>query len=206
MKKISKIVGLIVVILTFFSVIGVVDIPSFVRTSWAQYNVAPPICTPKSQLPAWDGANWVCATPVLGVAVVPFTSTQTAKQTLLTQTLPAGYLSADANCVRIVAWGTCLNNGDQKTQTIDFGATTVSTTGAINNNNQAWYVEAIVCRTGASTQAALGRAQSDAGNPVLLSTTPAENTANAIVINITATTANHVNNTTARGLVVERVN
>ncbi len=173
---------------------------------FAQYNVAPAVCTTTNKLPAWDGTNWVCATQAVAVAITPVTSTQTAKQTLLTQTLPAGYLAADGNCVRIVAWGTCLNNTNQKTQTIDFGATTVATTGAIANNNQAWYVEALVCRTGASSQEALGRVQSDSTGPTLSRTGPAENTANAIVINITSTNQTSTNGTTARGLVVERVN
>src|SRR5713101_7374163 len=97
--------------------------------SYAQYNVAPPTTCLNTNA-NWDGTNWTCTTSADTINTTSTVSTQTAKQTLLSRTLPAGYLAINGQCINIIAWGTAKANNNTKTQTIDFGATTIATTGA----------------------------------------------------------------------------
>ncbi len=172
--------------------------------SYAQYNVAPPTTCLNTNA-NWDGTNWTCTTSADTINTTSTPSSQTAKQTLLSRALPAGYLAVNGQCINIIAWGIAKANNNTKTQTIDFGATTIATTGAVVNNNGAWKVWGIVCRTSATAQAAVGDATS-ATTVSITNTTPAETLANSININITSTNQTDTDGTTIKGLIVVRIN
>lgn len=142
---------------------------------------------------------------VLNVNTTSTASSQTAKQTLLSYVLPLNAMSANGKCVRVKAWGTAKATANNKTQTIDFGATSVASTGAVANNNGVWVVSAVVCRTGASAQAAVGEATS-ATTVALTNSTPAESTTGNITIAVTSTNVTDTDGTTAKGLIVEYLN
>jgi hypothetical protein len=141
----------------------------------------------------------------LSINTTSTASTQTAKQTLLSFSLPANTLNLNGRCVRVRFWGTAKATANNKTQTIDFGATTVSSTGAVANNNGVWTVEALVCRTGSGAQTAIGSALS-ATTPAATQTTPAETDTGAITIAGTSTNVTDTDGTTAKGLLVEVLN
>jgi hypothetical protein len=141
----------------------------------------------------------------LSINTTSTASTQTAKQTLLSFSVPASTLNLNGRCVRIRFWGTAKATANTKTQTIDFGATTVSSTGAVANNNGVWSVEALVCRTGSNTQTAIGTALS-ATTVAATQTTPGETDTGAITIAGTSTNVTDTDGTTAKGLLVEVLN
>lgn len=58
--------------------------------------------------------------------------------------------------IRVRAWGTYAGNGNNKTAKIFFGSLTAFTTGVVTANTGTWSAEAIILRTGVSTQKALG--------------------------------------------------
>lgn len=142
---------------------------------------------------------------VIHANLTPATSSQNAKQTLMTFALPANTLNVNGRCLRIKFFGSCKNSADNKTQAIDFGGTTVASTGSVLNNNGAWEVNATVCRTAAGAQVASGAGLSVA-TPLMTSTAPAENEAGAITITGNATEAATADGTTAKGLLIELLN
>jgi hypothetical protein len=74
---------------------------------------------------------------------------------LMTYSLPANALSANAKGVRIKAWGTTANNANAKTVKLYFGAVMLTnslTTGSANR----WTVEGLVFRTGSNAQDSFG--------------------------------------------------
>lgn len=80
------------------------------------------------------------------------TDAGTAEKTLLSDTIPAGQLDYTGKSVKIRAWGTTSANGQTKQMKLKFGATTLYDTTALAANNDDWYIEAIITRTGAATQ------------------------------------------------------
>jgi hypothetical protein len=71
---------------------------------------------------------------------------------LITYSLPANALSANAKGVRIRAWGTGANNANAKTLKLYFGTQVILTTALTASQVDTWEAEATVWRTGASTQ------------------------------------------------------
>lgn len=147
--------------------------------------------------------EWV--NDVLTVNTTSTVSTQTAKETLATYSLPAATLATNAEAIEIMAWGTAKATANNKTQTIDFGGTTVASTGAVANNGGVWQLRATIFRTSATAQAAVGSALS-ATTPALSNSTPAETLSGAITINITSTNVTDTDGTTFKGLLVHFVN
>lgn len=66
--------------------------------------------------------------------------------------LPANVLSANGVTLRIYAWGTTANNVNAKTVTLNFGSQTIMTQALTTSLAGTWRIEAIVARTGSSTQ------------------------------------------------------
>lgn len=66
--------------------------------------------------------------------------------------MPASVLSVDGRCLRITAWGTTANNAAAKTVALAFGSQTIMTQALTANIAGNWEIEALVIRTGSSTQ------------------------------------------------------
>lgn len=71
---------------------------------------------------------------------------------LITYSLPANALTASGRGLRIRAWGITANNGNAKTVTLDFGSQVVMTQALTTSIAGTWRIDAIIARTGASTQ------------------------------------------------------
>lgn len=145
-----------------------------------------------------------------GVFAVDTTSAQTAANTsetdLVTDSLDANSLSANGKGVKVKAWGTFAANGNTKTVKLYFGATVIATvTGAYNG--VAWEVEAIVLRTGATTQEAGGHGLVSGQSPTVTRSAPGETLSGAVTIKATGQ-----NGTAAagdivfRGFIIEAIN
>lgn len=138
------------------------------------------------------------------VSTTSLATVGTSKETLATIVLPANSMSSNGKAIRITVWGITAANANNKTVTIDFGATTVSTlTNATNGGNMV--VEAIVVRTGAATQEAIGTGIT-ATVASSTRTTPAETLSGNINILATATTPTAGGDFTFKGMVVEFLN
>lgn len=120
------------------------------------------------------------------------TAADTTKTTLKTYTLPADTLGVDGDLLIIRAIFQTAANANGKTVGIDFGATTVAT-ATFDANNDTFEVIAVINRVGQNNQSALGKAlQWDTATGAAVGnygiyTTPAENFAADIVINIFGT-------------------
>lgn len=71
---------------------------------------------------------------------------------LITYALPANALSANGKGVRIQAWGTAANNANAKTLKLYFGSQIIETFTLTVSQVDTWSIEAVVYRTGSSTQ------------------------------------------------------
>jgi hypothetical protein len=128
-----------------------------------------------------------------GVLTVSTTSAQTGantdETTLWEYALPANTLSANGYSVRVRAWGTYAANANSKSIRHYFGATQLHTVVTAGFNNVGWSVEAVITRTGASAQTALGRYHTNDGaagsQRFGAVTTPAADTTGAITIKVT---------------------
>jgi hypothetical protein len=76
----------------------------------------------------------------------------TGEDNLKSYTLPANSLIADDRGVRITAWGTKANNADAKTLKLYFGSAAILTHSLGTSAAGNWKIEALVFRTGSSTQ------------------------------------------------------
>lgn len=120
------------------------------------------------------------------------TAANTTKTTLKTYTLPASTLAVDGDFLIIRAIFQTAANANGKTVGIDFGATTVAT-ATFDANNDTFELIVIINRVGQNSQSALGKAlQWDTATGAAVGnygiyTSPAENFAADIVINIFGT-------------------
>jgi len=93
--------------------------------------------------------------------------TSSGASNLISYTLPANALTVTNRCLKIVGWGTALNNANAKTVALDFGSQTVITkqlTPSIASTT--WKVQAVVCRSGSSTQDIYAEAWNPMGTTV----------------------------------------
>lgn len=86
------------------------------------------------------------------------TGAGTSEQILQQYTLPANSLSAAGQQVTIRCWGTTAANTNNKTRKLYFGASVI-TTATEAANAAGWDLSLTVMRTGAATQAVVGRGQ-----------------------------------------------
>ena len=160
--------------------------------------------------PAIQAGNSTSTFNPEGVLYVNTTSTgngaYTTEDTLITYTLPAKILSAAPKGVRITAWGNTAANADNKTMKLYFGSEVLATPTAATNN-QGWWLEVDVFKTGPSTQAVFGLGQVGTTGVAPLITTGAETDTAGIVIKLTgqAGTGN-ANDIVAKALIVEMLN
>ena len=108
--------------------------------------------------------------------------------TLITYALRAGALAVTNQAIRIRAWGTTANNANAEAVRLSFGATIIQTLTLTINSAAVWQLEALVFRTGAATEKAMGSvAFHGATASGALITTPAETLANAITVTLDCT-------------------
>lgn len=155
---------------------------------------------------AGTGSETGTLTGTIHVDTTVTTSAATSKTTIVSYSLPANSLSANGKGVRILAWGSCAANGNNKTVTIDVGAggTTVATTGAVANNNGAWRLDATLVRTGAATSISSGTAISaaTAANTVAADTS---SWSAACTIALTATNGTASDDTIFKGWMIQHL-
>lgn len=127
---------------------------------------------------------------------------------LITYTLPAGTLSTDGQTVRVYAWGTTAANGNNKTVTLNFGATSIGNivNGALNNG--VWGVTGYIVRTGAATQECVFSSSDTLGNnAVTRNANSSETLSDAVVIKCTGTSAaSATDDVIQHGMIVELIN
>ena len=128
----------------------------------------------------------------------------TGEDDLMSFSLPANSLNADGKVIRIIAWGTTGANANEKIVKLFFGTAVVRQIGSAAINNKDWRIDAVVVRTGASAQDALG---TEIVDNVSLNThsEPAESTAAVIVIKTTGQ-GNVDNDVVQQGMLVEYLN
>ncbi|MBI4349927.1 MAG: hypothetical protein HY550_00665, partial [Elusimicrobia bacterium] len=131
----------------------------------------------------------------------------TIEEVLLSYSLPANSLSADAKGIKIRAWGTTDADANVKTIKLKFGGTILVTNDQTGSPvSSTWEFEAMVFRTAASAQEAIGKGIVAAANQTVTKSLPAEDTTGAISIAITGETPTQAGDLTAEGLVVEFMN
>lgn len=140
---------------------------------------------------------------VLRVNTTAASNTGTGATDLISYSLPASTLGTNNDFIEIEAWGTYAANANNKTVTLEFGATTLYTTGAVAQNGGAWSIKARVVRTGATTQDAIATiiASGSVGDDATF-TTPAETLSSAVTIKCTAT-GGASSDITQEGLIVK---
>lgn len=129
---------------------------------------------------------------LIGVVLVSSTAVASATagpNDLITATLPADSLIAASRGLRITAGGTTTNNADAKTLTLNFGSQEVLTQAMTVNEANTWEIEAIVLRTGASTQDVFAKVTQLTGTALRKGTFTAgtQTETGAIIIKCTAT-------------------
>jgi hypothetical protein len=114
----------------------------------------------------------------------------TNEDTLQTYTLPGGTLAANGQAVRVNAWGSFANNTHNKTIRFYFGATSVQfPSSATALAAHTWALEAIIIRTGATSQVLKVRYADTSGTSevvaVNMAATPAETLSGSVIIRCT---------------------
>lgn len=132
-------------------------------------------------------------------------NTSTTETDLLSIAMAAGDLRNAGDGYRIVAFGTFAATGNVKQVRLYFGATNLLANFSASSNDLSWRAEALVFRTGATTQKAIGcfSEQNVSNSRIAFYTTPGETLANAITVKVTGQSATASNDITAQGLFVE---
>lgn len=131
----------------------------------------------------------------------------TTDDVAFTYSLPANQLATwgTNTLLNITFWGVSAANGNNKTFKVFFGSVTAISSGVVTINNKSWFAQVRVIRSGASTQAILGSAQSDATAIAASSQAGAEDETAAIVIKgtVASPTTGAANDLVAKGWMVE---
>jgi hypothetical protein len=112
------------------------------------------------------------------------TIADTNETDLWTYSLPAGALNADGRGVRITTWGTYANNANVKTVRLYVGATAIFSNATPTSAAGTWVGDAVVIRTGATSQTYRRLFQATGATAGWDSATLAETMANALTIKI----------------------
>ena len=136
------------------------------------------------------------------------TTATTAETTLQSYTLPASTLATSGQTVRITCWGATAATSNNKTIKLYFGSTSYATP-AQASNGQSWWVQLLVMRTAATTQATYGTGVAGTGSltPVaVVASAGAETLASGVLIKCTGTNGTaSASDITANGMIVELV-
>lgn len=109
--------------------------------------------------------------------------------------------------IRITAWGTSAANGQNKTVKIFFGGTVVISSAVVTINAKSWIAQAVVIRTGISTQKAVGTMQSDATMIAAAAADLTETETAAITVKVTGAspTSSSANDILGKGMLIEAI-
>lgn len=136
------------------------------------------------------------------------TGATTVESTLQSYTLPGGTLATPGQAVRITCWGATSANSNTKLIKLYFGSTSYATP-AQASNGQSWWVQLLVMRTAATTQATYGTGVAGTGSltPVaVVASAGAETLASGVLIKCTGTNGTaSASDITANGMIVELV-
>lgn len=177
------------------------------------FGTAPTIGTPTlndiapgSTVDMGTGTGNATLVGVANVNVTAVGNVGVGEDDLISYTLPANSLSANGKTIRIRAWGTAANNANAKTVKVYFGTATILTTSLTASVADSWWVEALVVRTGASTQDVVARLEETGANVMDMEVGTATQTDTAtIAIKLTGT-ATADNDIVQEGLLVEFLN
>lgn len=128
---------------------------------------------------------------------------------LITYSLPANSLVTTNRTIRITAWGTCTNNANAKTFTLNFGSQVILTHACTASvAGEQWKIESTVIRTGASTQDWVSTYYGSTGAAGVFEFDPELGTATqtetgAIVIKMQSTVSTTDNDIVQEGMIVE---
>lgn len=115
------------------------------------------------------------------------TGANTTATDLQAFTLPAGYLTTARAGLRIRAWGATGATANNKTITLNFGATAYTIASAAALNNVTWSATLEVWRTGAATQRIFGTGYQGTTNVAMAYTAGADDLTAAQVIRVIGT-------------------
>lgn len=107
---------------------------------------------------------------------------------LISEVVPAGTLAANGQALRIIAAGKFKAGMNNKEVRLLFGATELVSSGVVAVSDGSWMIDAVVVRTGATSQKAVARIScSDPATLPTLSayTEPGETTGGAITVKLT---------------------
>ena len=128
-------------------------------------------------------------------------NTGTAETELMAYTLPAAMLAVDKDSVHVHAWGIGAANTNTKTLRLYFGSTVVATIVMTNASYTAWQLTAMITRTGAATQIALGVADVHIyGGLSITYTTPGETLSGTVIIKLTGQSGTGSNDVTGKSM------
>jgi len=107
--------------------------------------------------------------------------------------------------IRVKAWGVSAGNGQNKTAKIFFGTLTAISTGVVTIDAKSWALEAIILRTGVSTQKVIGSGQSDATALALSAQDHTQSEVAAITVKVTGAspTSSSANDLLGKGFTIE---
>lgn len=137
-------------------------------------------------------------------------TTGTVIETLYTYNLPANALAVDGQSINIDVWATTAGNGNNKTLSVVFGATTIGTSTAQAFNGETMNMKCSVYRTGGATQKARCVYQSFTtgtftanNNFVVSASAPAETLSGAVAILVRGTTPTAAADLTANAATID---
>jgi len=132
----------------------------------------------------------------------------TGNTTLGTYTIAANSMPADSGKVlRMIAWGKTAANGNNKTITLEFGATIVATLALAATNDKDWVLEATIIQGATGAQTAYGKLYLEgAGNELISVTTPSETQTGNIVARLRAESGTASDDILLKGMVIEFLN
>lgn len=125
---------------------------------------------------------------------------------LMTFTIPANVLVTTNKAIRVKAWGTTANNANAKTLTFNVGSQTVLTTALTVSIAGQWEVEAVIIRTGSSTQDIVARTLQGATLIFDQELTAGTQTETATIVVKCTAAATADNDIVQEGMIVEVIN
>lgn len=129
------------------------------------------------------------AKPAELVSMLSGSTGATGESSIVSYTLPASALAATTDAIRVRIYGSAVTQNAQLR--LKFGATYVLNAGGGNNITQpnVYVAEAVIRRTGAATQIAVGQVTQAAAVTSTERTTPAETLSGTVVVDVRGNTA-----------------
>lgn len=149
---------------------------------WADTSASPAVVR------FWDGVAWSPITSKLTTLTTPVGNVGTGEDDLMTYSVPTSALASNGQALRVKAAGTFAANANNKRIRLRLGASLLLDSTALAINGGSWVLDALIIRTGASSQSFV--AEIKTGNALLLNlisaATSAESLASAVTLKLTA--------------------